>query len=121
MQDHVAGRVSEGVVVLLEVIEVEHDQGKWGALAFGLGKKEVEVFTESPAVLGAGELVDRGQLGEPLVLAGELLVNLQDAFGNFQPDGQLIRVGRLGEKVVGTGAKPFSRSSRRSRDVSRMM
>ena len=86
-----------------------------------LGEEKLQVFAESPAVLHAGQLVDRGQLDERRVLSGQLLVEIQDASGDLQADGQLVRVGRLGQKVVGAGASPSSRSSRRSREVSRMM
>ena len=76
------------------------------AEAVGLGEEKLQVFAESPAVLRPGQLVDRGQLGQLRVLAGELLVNGQDAPGDLQADGQLIRVGRFGQKVVGAGAQP---------------
>ena len=90
-------------------------------LALGLSEEQVEVLAESAAVLHAGQLVGRGQLGQALVLPGELVVHCQDPLGDLQADRQLVGVGRLGQEVVGAGAGPSSRSSRRSREVSRMM
>ena len=76
------------------------------AQAVCLGEEKLEVLAESPAVLRPGQLVDRGQLGQPLVLPGQLLVDGQDPPGDLQADGQLIRIGRFGQKVVGPGAVP---------------
>ena len=101
----VAGRVTERIVVLFEVIEVEHDQRERRGQAVGLAEEELEVFAESPAVFRAGELVDRGELGELCVLAGQLLVDFQDALGDLETNGQLIGVRGFGQKVVGAGAE----------------
>ena len=41
------------------------------------------------------------------VLPGQTVVDGQDALGDFQTEGQLVRVGRLGKEVVGAGAEPL--------------
>jgi hypothetical protein len=56
-----------------------------------------------------------------IVLAGQLLVYFQVALGNLEPDGQLIGVRRFGKKSSAPARRPVSLSSRRSREVSRMM
>ena len=90
-------------------------------LAVGLREQQLEVLAEPAAILHAGQLVGRGQFGQQRVLAGELVVHGQDPLGDLEADGQLIGVGRLGQEVVGAGASPSSRSSRRSSEVRRMM
>ncbi len=113
--------MAERVVVRFEVIDVEHDEREGRAQAVGLGEEELEVLTESASVLGAGQLINGGELGQSGVLLGQLLVDGQNPFRDLETDGKLIGVGRLGQKVVGAARRPSSLSSRRSREVRRMM
>ncbi len=53
----VAGGVTVGVVDLLEVIEVEHQDGAGGALAPRPRHRDLQVFVEAAAVLQAGQRV----------------------------------------------------------------
>src|SRR5207302_4277549 len=51
----VAGRMPEGVVDFLEVVEVEQQKAKRGAVALRVGELGGEAFGEVLAVVGAGE------------------------------------------------------------------
>ena len=89
--------------------------------SIGLAKEQLQIFTESAAVLGSSQLIDRGELDQLRVLQRELIVHGQNAFSDFEADCQLVRVRRFDEKVVGAARRPVSRSSLRSREVSKMM
>ncbi len=68
----VAGRVAIGVVDLLEVVEVEHQDRAGGALASRPRHRQVEVLVEAAAVLQAGQRILAGlalQLLHALVAA----------------------------------------------------
>ena len=101
----VARRVTEGIVVLLEMIEIQHDQRQGSQQPVGLAEEQFEIFAKPAAVLGAGQLVDGGELREQGILARELFMNLDNPLGDLEPNGQLIGVGRLGQEIVGAGAQ----------------
>ena len=67
-QESIAGRVSEGVVVALEAVEVEHDEAE-GRLGGGLGGGGGEVGPQLAPVAQAGEAVGVGLVAQ-LVVCG---------------------------------------------------
>ena len=50
MKNFVASWVAKGVVVLFEVIKVEHNQRERRGHSVGVAEEELKVFAESPAV-----------------------------------------------------------------------
>ena len=60
----VAGGVSEGVVVALEIIDIEHHQGERPPLATGTENLAFEEFLHVAAVVEAGQGVVDGLLAE---------------------------------------------------------
>ena len=89
--------------------------------SIGLAKEQLQIFTESAAILGSSQFIHRGELDQLRVLLCELIVHCQYAFSDFEADCQLVRVWRFDEKVVAPARRPVSRSSLRSREVNKMM
>src|SRR4051812_5108677 len=59
-QDFVSQKVSEFVIELLEMIDVDHQQRKPEAVAFGGGERFDDASLEATPVVDAGEAVGRG-------------------------------------------------------------
>ena len=101
-QHLIAGRVSQSVVDLLEVVEVQHDHGVAGG-------EPAEGTIEHPAVGKAGQLVGRRGLGEPLVPAAEL----QDMPGVEQEGRQVpVEEGTGGTAEWGRGQQRLTVTER---------
>ncbi|MNE40156.1 hypothetical protein D3C80_1341510 [compost metagenome] len=79
-----------GVVDLLEVIDIQQQEGKRGALLAGQGKFAVGAFEEVPAVTALGEHIGGGQA---LQLAFSVLL-FGDVFGDTDHNQALVQ-GRL--------------------------
>ena len=68
-QELVAGVVAEGVVDLLEVVEVEQEERSGGAVATAEVEVALELVLEAPAVGEAGQHVVVHQVGQPVEVA----------------------------------------------------
>src|SRR5207249_9204788 len=66
-QDLVAGRMTEGVVVLLELIHVQHDDGEGQPLPHRQGVVHLEPLVEVAAVADAGQPIGDRQLRQARV------------------------------------------------------
>ena len=95
--------MAEGVVDLLEPIEVDQKQGE-RTFAGSAVKASLQLTLKMGAIGQAGQSVVRGLVRQLDVLSGQMVVDGQNALGDFQAQGQFIRAGRLGKEVVGAGA-----------------
>ena len=114
--DHaVADRVAEGVVDLLEVVEVERHQRPGGAVAAAAGHLPAQVFLEAAPVLQPGQRVLARfplQLAHPLVARPD---QDQGAEQRRQREPEDHRSSAAGRFPAGSGrARPATRSCRRS-------
>ena len=93
-QHLVADQVAMTIVDVLEVIDVDQQQGHGVATAFGVAPSLVEVGVEIVAVLGPGQLVLLAEQGELLVRRRQLRQRQIELFGAIDDTG-LQRFGRF--------------------------
>jgi hypothetical protein len=72
----VAGGMPEGVVVALEMVQIEHRNRQPKAVAAPEGEVSPKFFIEVVAILEPGEMVGRHEFREPGIERGQVLVLL---------------------------------------------
>ena len=88
-EDLVPGQMADPVVDLLEVVQVDHDQGERPVVAARAGDLALERLVEEPPVVHAGERVEVGQLSR-LAKAAGILDRRRGPFGELFEPVQLI-------------------------------
>ncbi len=113
-QDVVAGQMTVGVVVGLEVVDVHQGHAVAVAVAQNTRFEENKVLFQGPSVTQAGEGVSAGDgyefVIEPLqlgLLSGQLAMQRCDPGGGDQAGLEFVGVEGLDQKVVGAGRHPF--------------
>ena len=113
-QDLVARRVPVGVVVGLEVIDVEQSHAVAVAVTGHSGLQQRKILLEGPPVPQARERVPTGDDDERVVqglqfgpLPGQLVMEGGDPGGGDQAGPEAVGVERLEEVVIGPGLHSF--------------
>ncbi len=108
--------VAESIVHLLEVVEIDHQQGGFGFHTAGALERKGEAVKEEAAVGQAGELVVEGEV---LVVFDLVFEEEQDHADGYDILGEVpdlvfdLRMGRQGIRQGARGRRPSpSRESR---------